>query len=364
MTPQSGGQTVFVRRAFGAYPGFAVAWSDWLSTCASVTAVTIVFTDALVALLPRLAAHHAQLVMATILAFAAAQWSGIRNVNALQVATSVLKATAFLALIIACLITTPAQPTAVAQVPARLGLAGLMLALQLMIFTYDGWTGALYFSGEVRDPGRDIVRSTVSGVLSVVAIYLLINIAFLHQIPLHAMAGDPLVADSAARAVFGRAGVTIVRLLIAASLLSCINALLLIATRVFYAMGAARVSGRGTPTTALLVSAIVAVLFTASGAFNIVIVLASFFFVANYAVSFCALFRLRRTEPDAPRPYRAWGHPFTTGLVLLASLAFLIGAVAADARHSLYALALLAASYPVFQIMAALNAKREREMQQ
>ena len=72
----------------------------------------------------------------------------------------------------------------------------------------------------------------------------------------------------------------------------------------------------------------------------------AFFFVANYTLSFISVFVLRRREPDRPRPFRAWGYPWTTALALLGSIAFLAGAVASDTRNSLYALLLLAASYP------------------
>ena len=83
------------------------------------------------------------------------------------------------------------------------------------------------------------------------------------------------------------------------------------------------------------------VAFIVTGTFEAVIAKLAFFFVANYTLSFIMLFVLRCREPDAPRPYRAWGHPFTTGLAVLASLAFLVGAVASDPRNSLHSIGLL-----------------------
>ena len=87
--------------------------------------------------------------------------------------------------------------------------------------------------------------------------------------------------------------------------------------------------------------------------FERVITVLAFFFVANYALSFMSVFVLRRREPEKPRPYRAWGYPWTTGLALVGSIAFLIGAIASDPSNSLIALALLAASYPAFRAMKA-----------
>jgi APA family basic amino acid/polyamine antiporter len=86
-----------------------------------------------------------------------------------------------------------------------------------------------------------------------------------------------------------------------------------------------------------------------TGAFERVIAVAAFFFVANYTASFLAVFRLRRTEPDTPRPYKAFAYPFSTGIALLGSLAFLVSAMVADPRHSAVALALLLLSYPAYR---------------
>jgi len=113
---------------------------------------------------------------------------------------------------------------------------------------------------------------------------------------------------------------------------------------------ATRVNDGGTPTVALVASAAVSLLFLATGGFNRAIAIAAFFFVADYALSFMAVFVLRRREPRALRPYRAIGHPWTTGVVLAGSIAFLVSAVAADRENSLWALALLGISYPAFRL--------------
>jgi APA family basic amino acid/polyamine antiporter len=119
------------------------------------------------------------------------------------------------------------------------------------------------------------------------------------------------------------------------------------------------VNDGGTPTIALLVSSVVAVLFIAFGqTFGRLITVLSFYFVANYTLSFTALFVLRRREPDTPRPYQAWGYPWTTALALLGSIAFLAGAIASDTANSLVALLVLVASYPAFRVMRSLTTAR------
>jgi basic amino acid/polyamine antiporter, APA family len=364
MMPRSGGQYVYARRALGPYAGFVVGWSDWVSTCGSAAAVSLLIATYAGELFPALAGSEGALAAAVALAFAALQWRGINWGSGAQNLTSLLKALAFVAFIAACFALGGggARAEDVAPVPLPTGaalLAALVVALQSILYTYDGWTGVIYFSEEVRDPSRDIPRSLFAGVAVVTAIYLLFNLALIYVLPAGRLAGETLAAGAAAAELFGALGDTVIRALVVVALLSSVNALLLIATRVPFAMGrdglfpawAVRVNRGGTPTAALLASAAVTVLFLLGGGFAQVIGVLAFFFVANYAVSFTAVFVLRRREPDAPRPFRAWGYPWTTALALLGSVVFLTGAVLSDTRNSLYALLLLALSYPAYLLV-------------
>jgi APA family basic amino acid/polyamine antiporter len=245
-------------------------------------------------------------------------------------------------------------------------LVAFVVAMQSVIYTYDGWTGVIYFSEEVRDPGRDIPRSMFGGVALVIVIYLLVNAAYLYVLPLSGMIGETLAAGAAARAIFGQKGDAVVSALLLAGMLSAVNALILMASRVIFAMSRdglvsprlTAVNAGGTPVLSLLLSSIVAALFVVTGTFGTVIAVLSFFFVLNYVISFTALFVLRRREPERLRPYRAWGYPWTTGVALVGSLAFLTAAITGDTRNSLYAIGLLIASYPVYRVLSAVQVKR------
>jgi APA family basic amino acid/polyamine antiporter len=364
MLPRSGGQYVFSRYALGEYAGFLVGWSDWISTCGTTAAVTVVIAESLPEVLPLFGGSVPALAAAVAVAFAAAQWRGIRQGSLIQNVTSLLKGAAFAALIVSAFVLGGADPEPGAAVPsAASGLAlatAFVLALQGVIYTYDGWTGVVYFSEEVRDPGRSIPRALFAGVLTLTAIYLLVNLSFLYVLPVGAIAGEEFAAGAVASALFGDYGGLLLRVLTIVSLLSAVNAYHLMASRVLFSMSrdglvggpAATVNAGGTPTVALLLSTVVAVLFIVFGrTFEKVITLLVFFFIANYTLSFISLIVLRRREPDRPRPYRAWGYPWTTALALLGSVAFLIGAVAGDTRNSMQALLLLAASYPAFRLI-------------
>jgi APA family basic amino acid/polyamine antiporter len=161
-----------------------------------------------------------------------------------------------------------------------------------------------------------------------------------------------------AAAIFGAKGDVVIRTIMVVSVLGGINACLLMAPRVPLAMARdgllpQRVTGvnaGGTPTIASLLSTGIALGFMVTGTFDRVLALLAFFFVANYSLSLVSVFVLRRTEPDTPRPYRAWGHPWTTGLALVGYLAFLIGQVIGDTHNALWSLGLLALSWPVFRM--------------
>lgn len=364
MIPRSGGQYVFARYALGEYAGFIVGWSDWISTCGSAAAVSLLIGQFAGSLVPAL--HGKTVVIAATVAvvFAVLQWRGVIWGSTTQNVTSLLKTLAFLALVTAAFVfgghgslTTIAAPGA----PAGFALiAALVLSLQSVIYTYDGWNGAVYFSEEITNPGRDIPRAMFGGVLLVIGIYLLVNLALLYVLPISKIAGQEFAAGVAAEAIFGRHGNTIFLTLTILSMLSAINAYHLMATRVLFAISrdglfakkAATVNEGGTPSIALLISTAVAVLFIVFGqTFDKVITVLAFFFVANYTLSFISVFVLRRREPEKERPYRAWGYPWTTALALIGSVLFLVGAIASDTRNSIYALALLAVSYPLFRLM-------------
>ncbi|HEU0253952.1 MAG TPA: amino acid permease, partial [Pyrinomonadaceae bacterium] len=211
MIPRSGGQYVFSRYALGEYAGFIVGWSDWISSCGSTAAVSLLIGTFSGALFPVLQGR-APLVAATVaIVFALFQWRGIVWGSNIQNLTSLLKALAFIALIVAAFIfggggaLTSTQPNAASAIT----ISAIVISLQAAIYTYDGWSGVIYFSEEVRQPGRDIPRALFGGVLTIAAIYLLVNVALLYVLPMSQIAGKEFAAGEAANVIFGVYGDTI-----------------------------------------------------------------------------------------------------------------------------------------------------------
>ena len=238
-------------------------------------------------------------------------------------------------------------------------LAPIVAALRAIVVTYDGWYEAIYFTEEDTDAAKHLPRAMIGGVVLVMSLYLLMNLAFLHVLSIPALAASRLPAADAARIVFPAWSGRFVTVLSLLTLLSLINAVLLGAPRILFAIGrdglfserAAQVSTGGTPRGALLLSATTAAIFIASGKLEDIIAVAAILIATLYSVNYIAVLVLRSREPEMIRPFRAWGYPVTTVLVLLCSLIFLIAAVHDDLVSALRAATLLAVAAPAYAWM-------------
>ncbi|MDP9146978.1 MAG: APC family permease, partial [Acidobacteriota bacterium] len=267
--PRSGGQYNFSRRAIGDYAGFIVGWSDWLSSCGTLAAVAIVIGEYSGRLFGPLAGAEKTIAVSVIVGFAILLWRGVRWGSRAQLLTAAMKSGAFVILVLACFVLggnahRASQTTEMASkltLPSGWPLAvAVMLGLQAVFYTIDGWDGVIYFGEEVRDPGKDVPRAIFGSVFSIMGIYLLLNAAVLYVLPMSEIAGNNFSLGTAAERIFGRYGDPIIRSIMVISLLSCINAVQLFCSRILYAMSndglffrsVARVNRGGTPTLALL----------------------------------------------------------------------------------------------------------------
>ncbi len=367
MIPRSGGNYVFAHRAFGEYPGFVIGYTDWISTCAAAAAISIAVGELSGVLVPALADSGTAVALACSAAFVVVHWIGVRSGDRAQQVLSALKAVALLGIAVACFVAAPEGSGALAAgapagpgMPAGMALAtALILAFQSVAYTYDGWNGMVYFGGEVRDPAREVPRAMALGVVAVAVVYLALNAAYIHVLGIERLGTEKFAAGAAANVVFGSAGEQIVNVVMIVSMLGAIGAIVMQASRVPYAMAEdrlmphrlTRVNVGGTPTYSLLLSfGIIAVLIL-SGTFATVVALAAFFYVMQYGVNFSAIFWLRRTEPATARPYRAWGYPYVTSIVLLGAIAFIVSSFVLDRANSAKSLYVLIASYPIFWLV-------------
>ena len=352
MMPQAGGYYVYARRGFGDWVGFAVGWTDWLTYCTVLAYASIGLAEFSGVLVPALAGWVRPIAVVTLFAMVALQWVGLKVSARFQEWTTAVKFLAFLALIVAAFTMGPdgARGLPTPGDAPSLTFTGIILALQAVVIAYGGWQSALYFTEEDRDPARNLPRAMIGGVVSVIVVYLLVNLALLAVLPIPELAKSTLPGADAAAIVAGVRGRQVITVLSVLSLLPLLNAILMIGTRILFAMGrdglvparTASVNAGGTPDVATVVTTGVAVVLIATGTFQNLIALASVFLAVNYCVSCLALVVLRRREPGAARPFLAWGYPWTAALVVAGAVVFLAGVLVNDTGSAVKAAGLLA----------------------
>ena len=374
--PNAGGFYVYAHRAFGGYWGFVVGWSDWLNNTLALAFVSVVFGEYSVALFaPNLPGGRVIFSVSILIIIAILNMIGVRAGSDTQKIASVVKALALIAFVIACfLYGAQNDPAAVASTPVPVrpasfaaSLAAFILAFQMVLSTYDGWYGPIYFSEEDTNPSHNIPRSMFGGIAVVTAIYLLVNIALLYVLPMAQLSGSKFAGGDALSLMFGARSGQLITILALLSLIGIVNAIMMMAPRIIFALGrdglftqrAAGVNKGGTPVFALATSALIAIFFTAVGSFEMLLGVGQFFIVVIMILSIISLFVLRRREPDLPRPYRAWAYPYAPLLMLLFAVSLFFGYIVSNIYPSLYALGLLAISYPIFRVVQRSQADIE-----
>ena len=377
MLPLAGGWYVYSRRAFGNYGGFVVGCCDWVMQSVAIGYLAVAFGEFVVEFQPALRGHVKLIAAACVCLLMALNWTGLRTGSRTQELMSLTKALALTGFVLACFVMAPsAAPAAASEsvglvvLPKGGLLLAVVLSLQAVVVTYDGWYAAIYFTEEDEDPARDLPRSSISGVLACAAIFLLVNAALLHVLPMNQLAASAIPAADAAKAILGSKGKDLILVVSMLAAISTINACLLVSPRILFGMARDGLMPRwmtsinrgGTPAPALLLCGAMALALVLSGSFETLIAVASFLFVAVYISGFVALFVLRVREPELARPFRMWGYPWTNVGIFLASAAFLVLSVVADPKDAFFTLGLIALSYPIYLFTVGKSKELPREV--
>lgn len=368
MYPEAGGFRVYARRAFGEGAGFVVGWIDWLASVATLAYAAVAAVEFLVTLWPSVAQHQLLASSAILAVFGAMHSAGVRIGSSVTSAVSAAIGILLLVLVAACFLVAPViQATAAAGTAMNIrtmfstaALLTIVPAMRAILTAYDGWYAPIYTAEESVDASRTLPRAIIGGALLVVSLYLIINIALLRVLPVPVLAASALPAAAAAQVVLphgSAALITTVSILIA---LNLINSNVLIAPRVLFSMAregwispwAATVSRGGTPQVALAATMLTSFAMILSGTFNQLIALFAVLILLYYVAAFSAVFVLRRRSPEAPRPYRAFGYPISTGIVLVGSLGFLCAALVEDWRSGVTAVLFLSLCIPAYALAA------------
>ncbi|MFT3886185.1 MAG: amino acid permease [Flavobacteriales bacterium] len=374
MMPHAGGQYVYIQRAFGKLPGFLYGWTMFLVINSGiVAAVAVAFAKFSAVFFPVLSLDNVLVhlftipgdvptsvdistgqvyAVATIVLLSWFNTRGVRRAKTLTTVFTLAKVVAVLALIVVGLsvglgsgrltenFSVGWQATRTAEDGSVTPLAGIALLSALgvamvgSLFSSDGWNSVTFIAGEIKRPQRNIPLSLALGTFIVTALYVLANITYLALLPNAGIQHAPAdrVGTAAAEVILGDKAVRVMAGLIMVSTFACINGYVLVGPRLCYAMAkdglffqrAGVLSGHGVPSWALWLQCVWASLLCFSGGYGALLNYTTFASLLFYVVTIIGLFVLRKREPGAERPYRAFGYPVIPALYIVCALAFCV----------------------------------------
>ena len=331
MFPRAGGDYVYLREAFHPLAGFLVGWlSFFVIYAGTVATLAAGFSAALGVFVPISETGQAAVALALVWAVSGLNYVGVRWGVLANNLTAVVKVGALVAFSVLGIwfgAGSLENLRPMGRSVSDLSWVGFGLALSPVLFSYLGWNSTIYVASELRNPRRNVPWSLFLGVALCTGVYLLMNTVYLYALPVDRLQAAPNAGEAAARALFGAGSGTLVGVFVLVSILGTLNATILVGARIAYAMALDGLFFRRvdrahprfhTPGAAIIVQASSAtVILLGLGTFERALDYTTFAILLATIADVAALFRLRRTQPDAPRPYRAWGHPWVPGLYIV-----------------------------------------------
>ncbi|MBI5857491.1 MAG: amino acid permease [Sphingobacteriales bacterium] len=374
MMPETGGIYVYFRKMFGDFAAFLYGWAAFsVINTAAVAAIAFVcadyanyflhlpgFSEAVVKgyvwhipfigdLYPLQNFGVKMLAIALVVGLTFLNYVSVKAGSYLQVVSTVIKIAVIAALVFGIFFSGQGslQNFVHADSPKHGGalLSGIIAAMTGAFFAYDGWINIASMAGEVKQPQKNIPKSLWLGVFVCIAVYVLVNQAYLYVLPVEKVAASGLVAADAIAVALGNTGGAIIAAMIVVCTFGALNGNVMATTRITYAMGKDKVfaawTGREhpkfqTPGNALWLHGIWTCVFIISGSFDMLADMFVFITWIAYGLGAVGIFMLRKKMPDAERPYKIWGHPIITILFISFSAFYLITTIYNDINNYIH----------------------------
>jgi APA family basic amino acid/polyamine antiporter len=377
--PLAGGEYIYLRQTFGPFWGFLCGWAAFLASFSgSIAVLAIALAEYLAGLFPSSLAGGTSWSLSLWSFSHACSWTqffgiflvwvfSLLNYRGLRVGTwtqnllSLSKLAAITILVVAGFCCGNGSWSHFSPAFAWHGegrvVSAIGLALVPVMFAYSGWNAAAYVASEVRNPETILPRSLALGTLITIGAYLALNVLYLYAMPVEALRGVVQVGEQTSQALFGPATAWFVSMLIALSIASAFNVMILAGGRIYFAMAcdgvffarAAQVHPRfHTPGNALLLQAVWTSLLILSGTFEQLLTYATIVMVSFSAITVSAVFVLRWRQPNLPRPYRVWGYPWLPALYVMGSVGIFVNALWERPAECLFGVGLCAIGAPAY----------------
>jgi len=359
MMPATGGQYVFLREAYGPGCAFLCGWVFVLAAVPGGIAFLAVgfsiYLDSFVHLSP---AMRNVVSLALVGLLSAGNYLGVKEAAWIQRVFTSAKIAGLLVLISTAIFAAPSKE--VARTPAPpLSYAGVGFVMTVCLMAYNGWSYVSFVAGEVTDPQRNLPRALLLGMGAVMALYMFSNIAYLRVLTVPEIAASERVGAALAERTMGRAGATILSAVVLLSITGAINGCILTGARIPFAQARdglflshfGQVHPRfETPSVAIVAQALWTGLLVLTGSYETLSAYTMLSAWIFYTLSVVAVWVLRRKRPDAARPYRMWGYPYTLWSFVTVSVWFMADAVVNQPKTSLIAFGIAAAGIPFYLI--------------
>ena len=373
--PKTGGMMVYIEEIYGKKLGFLTGWMQTvLFFPATAAAIAVMFGQQAALLL-----NNSSLVMpmtiGVILLIGILNTFGSKTSGAIQTVSTVCKLIPLGLIIVFGFIKgsgdNPIMNPLVAEGIRPMGVIGQLLVA--ILFAYDGWINVGALAGEMKNPGKDLPKAIIGGLSIVMAINVVINLAYLWVLPASELAQYASPASIVAEKIFGPVGGKLINVGILVSVFGCLNGYLLTGPRIPYTLANQKVlpamfgklNKHGVPANATLFMVVLSVIYALSGQFNLLSDLSMFAIWAFYTLTFIGVIKLRKTQPDLKRPYKVPFYPvipiisICSGLFVVIDQLFLAGMK--SSMISLGGIIITLIGLPVYAIMTKKNSELQEE---
>ena len=356
--PRTGGEYVYIHKAFGPLAGFMFGWTQLLLIRTSAAAgLSIVAANYLQYFLPLSQRQHTTVALGVVFGLGFLNYTGVRPSSVFQNASTVVKVAGILLLISLALILGGGGSASSQSGVAGLGLSHFSTVLMLIVFSYLGWDRVGYVAEEMIEPRRTLPAALVIGVGTVTLLYLSANWFYYDSLGSRGVAASQIVASDAAEALLGPVGASLVSLLVIISAVGSINGTMMTSTRVYYAM-----TREGlffgwldhlhprfrTPSRSIATYCVwAAVILLVRQQFATIIAGVVFATLIFYGLTTLALFRLRARSAGEQDCYRIPFYPYLPAVYLIGITTLLFLRLAFEFRASLHDLAFILSGLPV-----------------
>jgi APA family basic amino acid/polyamine antiporter len=378
MFPKAGGQYHFLKEAYGPFWGFLFGWAAFfVIMTGGIAALAVGFGEYLGSYLPFFSTSHVlfsldlglvtwsvnggQLAGAIAIVFLTViNFIGLREGTGLQNLFTIAKVGSLLGLAgfgFLAEARVEAASEIAAPLPAGNVLAAFGVGMIAALWSYDGWYAVSNMGGEMKRPSRDLPLGIISGTLAITLLYTLVNLVYVRALTVSEMGATGRIGETAAQALFGPIGGRLLTAAVLVSIFGCISSTILYAARIYLPMAQdgsffpalAKVHPRyRTPAACLVAQGVWAIVLTFSGSYEQLYTYVIFAVVLFHAATGAAVFVLRRTRPDTPRPYRTWGYPWMPLLFIGSSVILVANTLAEKPVESLVGVFLLAIGAPAY----------------